>query len=131
MNNQERPFTTAVRLLRDKGARYNDLASKSFAARSTSWFNKLLNSRDPWVVNPPNPDTLVGLRILLDVPDQVLRRWIATEWYGIPGGEQPQRTDSLARSISHLDPEDRTMVEVLAMRLRRQKASPVHAITAA
>lgn len=113
----KRPFTTAMRALRADGARFLDLEIRAQRARSTAWFNNLDNSADPWRVTPPTQDTFTGLCNLFGVTEDVLRQWIATEWYGVSISEQSARVRSLAPAIDSLTAEDAALVESLAARL--------------
>lgn len=65
-----RPFTDRVNVLRGRGYRYSDLASRSGDARSSAWFNNLCNASSPWKVNPPNRDAFSGLASLLGTSEK-------------------------------------------------------------
>lgn len=121
---RRRPFTQMLRNLRRDGARYQDLVNRSGEARSSSWFNNLLNApRSPWVVAPPDPEAWPGLARLLDVSEPHLREAIAQEWYGV--GDDSFSTDArrLAEAVEALDEGDRSMVAAFAQRLAEPRAT--------
>jgi len=72
-----RPFTESINALRSKGYRFQDLSVRSDEARSTAWFNNLVNSEDPWAVAPPSDRTWQGLARLLGITEQHLRELVA------------------------------------------------------
>ncbi|TRW45592.1 hypothetical protein [Georgenia yuyongxinii] len=116
--NEQRPFTAAVNALRDLGYRFQDLATGSHDARSTAWFNHLVNAADPWVVSPPPKDTWVGLARLFKTSETSVREMIAREWFDAsPADAVPQRVRPLAFVLDRLSAEDLALVRSVALRL--------------
>jgi len=111
-----RPFTEALNRLRNQGYRLRDLEVGSGYARSTTWFHKLLNNADPWVVSPPTRDALTGLSALVGMPVPELMTMIATEWYGIEE-TRSDNVDPLARQLGELSSGDRTLLTAVISRL--------------
>jgi hypothetical protein len=112
-----RPFTDAVNRKRRQGLRYIDLETESNRARSTAWFNNLVNARTPWKVSPPSRESFAGLCKLFDVDEALLRQWIAQEWYGSEVAKFSPRVVALARQIDELDQKDAELVAALIARL--------------
>ena len=113
-----RPFTDAINRKRaEDGLRFIDLETKSSRARSTAWYNYLVNSTTPWKVNPPTKDTFTGLRKLLGVSEQVLKNWIAQEWYGSSPDNVSTRVTVLADAIDALSEEDYVMLVAVLTRM--------------
>ncbi len=115
--NVQRPFTSRIEALRRKGMRFVDLQNGCDEARSSAWFNKLINSSSPWVVSPPGRDTLAGLSALTGASKRQVREWIAEEWYGVVPTEQSARVRGLAGRLDALGDEDFALVETLVQRL--------------
>jgi len=111
-----RPFTEVLNRLRNQGYRLRDLEVGSGYARSTTWFHKLLNNADPWVVSPPTRDALTGLSALVGMPVSDLMTMIAAEWYGIEE-TRSDRVDQLAVQLGGLSSEDRTLITTVINRL--------------
>lgn len=113
-----RPFTEKVVEVRSRRRlRYSDLANESDDARSSAWFNKLLNHSDPWVVNPPTRDTFDGLTTLLGVSESTLCQMIAEEWYGVATAEPSARGRSLGPALDQLTDDDYRIAEQVVHRL--------------
>src|SRR4051812_14542908 len=113
-----RPFSNRVAELRGRGYRYADLEEKSRRARSTAWFNKLMNSSSPWVVSPPDQGTLEALAELLETTARHVAEMVAQEWYGVKRTEQSPRVAALTPRLDALTKEDAELVESLIQRLQ-------------
>jgi hypothetical protein len=117
-----RPFTQRVNVLRDRGRRYSDLAVESNDARSSAWFNKLCNATTPWVVGPPDKESIPGLATLLGVTQKQLKEMIAAEWYGVDASEAlSPRARTLGPILDNLSNEDFQRIEDLANRLAKSQ----------
>lgn len=122
---RNRPFTDRLMKLRDQGARMIDLERRSLEARSTTWFNKLLRSDDPWVVSPPTACALHGLAVLFGTSVTNVEAMVATEWYGIEGIRASTEVRAVASQLGALTPADLALVEMLVSRLLQvQSAHP-------
>ncbi|WP_186814905.1 hypothetical protein [Cellulomonas terrae] len=123
---KERPFTALVNALRAKGYRYQDLVNRSGEARSSAWFNNLVNGSTPWIVAPPNPETWERLATLFGITEQHLSEAIAVEWFGAASGSDLEpEVRAVADVVARLSVEDREYVARLAERL----AQPVKTLT--
>ena len=112
-----RPFTEAVNRRRRQGLRYVDLEAASDRARSTAWFNNLVNAHNPWKVSPPSRDSFAGLCKLFGVDEGLLRQWIAQEWYGIEVSDLSARVTAFAGPLDELAQSDAELVGALIARL--------------
>lgn len=111
-------FSDRVNLLRtQQRLRYADLEAKCNRARSTAWFNNLVN-KGTWAVSPPPKDTWDDLAALLGTSSDDVRHMIAEEWYGVtPADGLSPRVTSLAKRLDALDEEDAALVEAVVQRL--------------
>ena len=117
--NRARPFTEALRELRDVGGmRYEDLVRESSRVRSTAWFHKLLNSDDPWAVSPPNRADAEAFSAMMAgrSPEYVLAM-IAEEWFGIVRSEDSARVRGIAPDLDRLNESDFRLVRQIVTRL--------------
>jgi len=114
-----RPFTESINALRSKGYRFQDLSVRSDEARSTAWFNNLVNSEDPWAVAPPSDRTWQGLARLLGITEQHLRELVAAEWFGVKASATPDSTRAIADLLKDLPPRDVELVTAIARRLKQ------------
>ncbi|MDT3443319.1 MULTISPECIES: hypothetical protein [unclassified Pseudofrankia] len=112
-----RPFTERIEDLRRRGYRYADLEAGSDRARSTAWFNKLINF-GPDAVGPPAQDTFAGFAKLLNVTQRDVAVAVAEEWYGVKAADQSRRVRGLAARINALSKADSDLVEQLIQRLQ-------------
>jgi|GEM_PF-1252194 len=112
-----RPFTALVNAKRADGYRYQDLVTRSREARSSAWFNNLVNGSSPWVVAPPSPDTWDGLAGMLGVSERHVRDAIAEEWFGTTSNDVAPEVRALADLVARLEPADRQTLTDLARRL--------------
>lgn len=119
-----RPFTDLINALRRDGYRYQDLVNKSGEARSSAWFNNLVNSNDPWVVSPPAPSTWSGLATLCGVSVDHLKVAIAEEWFAAQGGGVTSRDRGLIDVAKRLRDEDHEALRRLAARLAQPVKTP-------
>jgi len=126
----ERPFTALVNRCRRDGLRYEDLDRNSHRARSSAWFNNLVNSyRGPWKVAPPSPEAWPGLATLLGISEQHVREAIAREWFGV--GPDVSTTADVRQIIDiarDLDPSDLALLRLVAQRLSTPRVSDTQAI---
>jgi len=97
--------------------RYADLEAGSDRARSTAWFNNLVN-RGPEAVSPPTQETFAGFARLFGVTPQDVALMIAEEWYGARQTELSARVRGLAPRLDRLSNEDAALVEALVQRLQ-------------
>ena len=113
-----RPFTDRINALRgQQRLRYADLETNANRARSTAWFNNLVN-KGTWAVSPPPRDTWTDLAALLGTSADDVRQMIAEEWYGVtPGQGVSPRVAGLAKRLDVLDEGDAALVEALVQRL--------------
>ncbi len=118
-NSHKRPFTEAVNALRAKGYRFQDLSVRSDEARSTAWFNNLVNSNDPWAVAPPSDRTWPGLAGLLGITEQHLRELVAAEWFDVTATPTSHSTRAIADLLADLPPRDIELVTAVARRLKQ------------
>lgn len=116
-----RPFTTALKRLRDGGATYASLSHLCGAARSTSWFNTLVNSSDPWRHNDPPPRRAIpGLARMFRVSAATVCQWTAIEWYGVGGcALEPQQRAIITAVQSLTSDEVSEVLDVLAEGIMR------------
>ena len=120
MTIDDRPFTGLVNRLRtERGYRYSDLVNKSGEARSSAWFNNLVNAPDPWAVTPPDPDAWPGLMSLFGITEDHLREAIAEEWFRVRRNEVPSIQPDVLNVIASLDEGDIGLIRSLAERLKR------------
>ena len=113
-----RPFSQRLEEIKtQRGYRYSDLESEAGRARSSAWFNSLLNSSRPWRVGPPSNDTIESLAELLETTEEHVRRMIAEEWYGVAQAKQSTRVAGLAQRLDQLSSEDARLVEEIIQRL--------------
>ena len=112
-----RPFTALINALRRDGHRYQDLVNKSNEARSSAWFNNLVNGSDPWAVSPPAPAAWPGLAALFGVSVDHLKAAIAEEWFGAQDGGLTARERGLVDVSKRLIDDDHEMLRRLAVRL--------------
>ena len=124
MLNVDRPFTSKVRGLRARGKRYADLEAGCQRARSTAWFNNLVNSSDPWAVSPPGDDALDGLATLMGTTRRRVQEMIAEEWYQVRRTDFSPRVHDLASRLDGLSEDDAALVEALVQRLHGEGAFP-------
>ena len=118
-----RAFTSRVLALRAAGARYQDLADRSYDARSTAWFNNLVNSHDPWAVSPPSPGAWPGLSQLLGVTEPRLCEMIAEEWFAVSATDVPSRVRDLVALLSPLSDGDLDLLRGLVERLGQARTT--------
>ena len=118
-----RPFTSRIIELR-RHMRYTDLENKSNRARSTAWFNNLVNGRSQWNVNPPPDQTIDDLATLMSTTAEHVRQMIAEEWYGVRTTELSARVRSLAPRLDALNADDAALVEQLVQRLQPASLKP-------
>jgi hypothetical protein len=97
--------------------RYGDLEAGCNRARSTAWFNTLIN-RGTWTVSPPDDSVLDELAHLLGTTRRRVAEMIAEEWYGVATAGLSARVRSLATRIDALDEKDVVLVEALIQRLQ-------------
>ena len=114
-----RPFTDALNALRSRGYRFQDLSVRSDEARSTAWFNNLVNSDDPWAVAPPSDRTWPGLAQLLGITEAHLRELIAAEWFGVKASVIPGDTRTFVDLAADLPPRDVELLTAIARRLKQ------------
>lgn len=119
-----RPFTALVEGLRKSGFRYQDLVTRSGEARSSAWFNNLVNGSTPWVVSPPAPDTWPRLAYLFDIAPNHLQSLIAEEWFGPSTGELTTAQRALLDKVKHLGDEDLELLGRIATRLAQPVKTP-------
>lgn len=112
-----RPFTALVEGLRKSGFRYQDLVTGSGEARSSAWFNNLVNGSTPWVVSPPAPDTWPRLAALFNIEPDHLQSLIAEEWFGPSVGELTTSQRALLDKVKRLSDEDLALLGQIAKRL--------------
>jgi len=103
-----RPFTSAIIALRDKGWSYSDLSQNCGGARSPEWFYHLLNSASPWgipnkAVYAPPKKTFAGLCSMLRISEDKLCEMIALEWYGFRL-RNSSRVRAIAPALDSLHP---------------------------
>jgi hypothetical protein len=112
------PFTDRINNLRsDRGWRYADLEAHSDRARSSAWFNNLIN-QGAQAVGPPTQETWSGLARLCDTSTEDVRRMIAEEWCGVRSApEVTARVASLAPDLDALPDADAALVAALVHRL--------------
>ena len=114
-----RPFSALVEGLRKSGFRYQDLVTRSGEARSSAWFNNLVNGSTPWVVSPPAPDTWPRLAALFNIEPDHLQSLIAEEWFGPSTGELTTSQRVILDKVKHLGDEDLELLGHIAKRLRQ------------
>lgn len=115
-----RPFSRRLSDIRQqRGYRYADLERVASRARSSGWFNNLLNGRTPWRVQPPSDDTLDHMAKLLETTRTHVCEMIAEEWYGVTRTDQSARVAALAPRLDALSDADADFVEELVQRLLR------------
>lgn len=114
MNNRSaRPFTHALKGVRDTTGSYADVARRAGYARSTSWLTKLASAREPWsVAHPPTPACLPALARMFGVSEARVREMVAQEWFGVDGLSVGPVAKSLARLVDELDQDQVAMVVV-------------------
>jgi hypothetical protein len=113
-----RPFSSRLEEIRRlRGYRFVDLERFAGRARSSGWFNNLLNGRSPWRVQPPSDDTIDDLAHLLETTSTHVREMIAEEWYDVGRTEQSGRVAALAPRLDALSDEDADFVEQMVQRL--------------
>ena len=99
---------------------YEEISRRSKWARSSAWFNNLVN-RDVgpnyWGVNPPGPDTWDGIAELLNVTADDVRQMVAHEWFGVKQEGTSERVAALATRLDKLDDEDANFIDSLLTRL--------------
>lgn len=117
MNGSGRPFQAKVNDLRDRGLRYADLEAQSDRARSTAWFNNLVNG-GPWQVDPPRKNTFERFARLFKTDEAEVRRMISEEWFGIVQTSTSPRVRAIASRLDALDSDDFELVEALVQRLQ-------------
>lgn len=120
-----RPFTDAVNELRArKKMRFVDLESGCGRARSTAWFNNLING-DVWSVSPPDVGTFQDLADLLETNEQAVREMIAEEWFGVtPSTEYSARVRDLAADLDALPEMNFHLVRMLINQLGPANIAP-------
>ena len=98
-----RPFSSRLEEIRRlRGYRFVDLEQVAGRARSSGWFNNLLNGRSPWRVQPPSDDTIDDLAHLLETTPTHVREMIAEEWYDVARTEQSGRVRQFVLGIISL-----------------------------
>lgn len=114
MNNRSaRPFTHALKGVRDTTGSYADVARRAGYARSTSWLTKLASAREPWsVAHPPTPACLPALARMFGVSEARVREMVAQEWFGVDALSVGPVAKSLARLVDELDQDQVAMVVV-------------------
>jgi hypothetical protein len=122
----QRPFTALVQVLRGAGYRYQDLSERSYGARSTAWFNNLVNSDDPWRVAPPPRATWAGLAHLFDVDEGHVQELVAQEWFSIRRSNVTNAVLGMASAINALEPDDLELLKQIARRLAGQDEAVKH-----
>lgn len=111
------PFTDRVNALRGRGLRYADLEARCRRARSTAWFNILVN-QGTWAVNPPPQSTWKPLAGLLEVSEDTVREMIAEQWYGVSVHDHVSaRVKVLAPRLDALSDQDAALIDNLLQRL--------------
>jgi hypothetical protein len=117
-----RPFTDAVNRLRSDGLRFQDLATRSDEARSTAWFNNLVNNRDPWYVSPPPKKVWPGLAKLFRSDVGHVRKLIAQEWFQTETASSTvsPRILGLATTLELLSEDDFKLIGKIARRLANE-----------
>lgn len=125
-----RPFTDALNTLRNKGYRFQDLSARSDEARSTAWFNNLVNSDDPWAVAPPSDRTWPGLAQLLSITEAHVRELITAEWFGVKVSVVPDDTRAFVDLATDLPQGDVKLLTAIARRLKQgpRQLSPAEAL---
>jgi hypothetical protein len=119
-----RPFSARLHNIRIKNRlRYSDMAARSSDARSSAWFNKLLNWSHPWVNSPPTRDTFSRLADLLETSEEHVREMIAEEWYGVKSSEVSPRVRRLSARIDELSDEDAELLERFLNRFHQEAAA--------
>lgn len=116
-NGRRRPFTDRINDLRSSGMRYQDLVTHSGEARSSAWFNNLVNGY-PWAVAPPPESTWQGFARLFKTDTQHVREMIAEEWFGVGSDDSvSERVRGVARALDDMTRDDFSLVEKLIHRL--------------
>lgn len=116
LNPGTQPFTRRVRALRSDGLRFQDLVEGSRGARSSAWFNNLVN-RGASAVSPPPADTWTGLAALFGTDTAHVREMIAEEWFGVRAHDVPDRVRGIAAAVVALSDDDFDLVATLVRRL--------------
>ncbi len=115
--NESRPLTAQIQQLRRNGATLSDLARRSGAVRSTSWFQNLCGNQDPWTVNAPDRNAVIGLAKLLNTTPRRINEMVAREWYGIESACLPAPVSAIAMRLETLDGDDLALIEMFLDRL--------------
>jgi hypothetical protein len=90
-------------------------------ARSSGWFNKLVNED---VGNPPPPATLEGLAQLLRVSRRRVAELVAEQWYGVrPDDEIPPHLRALLEALQGVAEEDLPYIEQLVDHFKGKHAA--------
>lgn len=111
----KRPFTRRIMEVKDRrGYRYADLEARCNRARSTAWFNNVVNGRP---VSPPTDSTLADLAALLETTERHVAEMVAEEWYGVMVTDHSPRVRALAPRLDALSKDDAALVEQLIQRL--------------
>lgn len=108
-------FTEAIRRLNSNGMTFNRMAAACNFARSTSWFNKLVNYDEG---NPPPPEVLEDLATMMGVSKRRVKEMVAEEWYGVrPDDTVPSHLRGLVAALRGIEQEDVPVVEQLVKHL--------------
>lgn len=112
-NKSARPFTHALKGVRDTTGSYADVARRAGYARSTSWLTKLASATEPWsVAHPPTPACLPALARMFGVSEARVREMVAHEWFGVDGLSVSPVAKALARLVDELDQDQVALVVV-------------------